>query len=130
MEQKNVTTKPKSKALNKALVTSSADTVTIKSMYFYSDWTDEIKHEIVLKDIWGFELHWRGDGWHIVVVTKEKLNDDRNYTYELSHFVYPKQIAELIADKRCVIKSFKNYHSSDNFIENMNKVLDWSKTIK
>jgi hypothetical protein len=129
MEQKKVITKPKTKALNKALVTSSADTVTIKSMYFYSDWTNEIKHEIVLKDIIGFKLHWRGDGWHIEVVTKEKQDEYKFRSYELSHFVYPKQIAELIADKRCKIMSFINYHNSDNFIEHLNKVLDWSKTI-
>jgi len=110
-------------------VNDSASIVIIESLYFCSDWTYTKEHAINLNEIVGFILHWRGDSWHVEVKTKIKKNEYDYESYELSHCVMPKQIAELIANKNCKILSFKNYHNSDNFIQHLNKVLDWAKTI-
>lgn len=104
--------------------------IKLSSMYFYSDWTEEKTHNIKLADIIGFTLHWRGDGWHVEVVTKEKKGEYDHYSYELSHFIYPKQIAEMIADDRIKILNIKNYHNSDNFFEALEKVMAWAKTLR
>lgn len=112
----------------KADVSGSA-VVEISSLYFYSDDTQIQKHKIDLKEIIGFIIHWRGDSWHIEVKTKERIGEYEYKSYELSHCVYSKQIAELIANKECKIISFKNYHNSNNFIENLNKVLKWSESL-
>ncbi len=119
---------PQSPQLNIGAVSSSAF-VEISSLYFYSDDTQIQKHKIDLKEIIGFIVHWRGDSWHIEVKTKEKTGEYDYRSYELSHCVYPRQIAALIANKQCTIISFKNYHNSNNFIENLNKVLKWSEAL-
>lgn len=104
--------------------------VKLNSMYFYSDWTEEKTHNIKLDEIIGFTLHWCGDGWHVEVVTKEKKGEYDYYSYELSHFVYPKQIAEMIADDRIKILNVKNYHNSDNFFEALENVMAWAKKLR
>ena len=103
--------------------------VEISSLYFWNDWTTTEKHKIDLKEIMGFIIHWRGDSWHIEVKTKEKIGEYEYRSYELSHCVYPKQIAELIANKDCKIIAFKNTHNSSNFIDHLNKVLKWAESL-
>lgn len=104
--------------------------VTIESQYMGTDWTYPKKYEICLDKIIGFEIHWRcGDGWHVSVLTKEKIGEFAFYSYELSHFVYAKEIAQMIANKKIKIISFTNDGSS-NFIENLNKVLQLAEKVK
>lgn len=104
--------------------------ITIEALHFWSDWTTIEKHAVDIDSIIGFIIHWRGDGWHIEVKTKEKIREYEYKTYEIDHGVYPKQVAELIANEKCKILSFVNFHNSSNFIENINKVLEWAKTLK
>lgn len=101
----------------------SKNIIIVSSMYFYSDWTEEKKHEIDLDDIIGFRIYWRGDGWHVAVVTKIKKDEYQFVSHELSHFVYPNEIIKILSDKRCRVLAFINTHNSDNFIENVAKVL-------
>ena len=108
---------------------SSSAVIEIESLYFWSDWTDVKKNKVDLKEIIGFIIHWRGDSWHIEVKTKEKIGEYEYRSYELSHCVYPRQIAELISNKECKIIAFKNTHNSNNFIEHLNKVLKWSEAV-
>jgi hypothetical protein len=122
---KNLAEKPVS---NIAGVSGSALYIVIESLYFWSDWTDTKKHTINLNEIIGFILHWRGDSWHVEVVTKIKKGEYDYESYELSHCVMPKQIAELIANKDVRILSFKNYNTT-NFIQHLTKALDWAKSL-
>lgn len=103
--------------------------VEISSLCFWSDWATTEKHKIDLKEIIGFIIHWRGDSWHIEVKTKEKISEYEYRSYELSHCIYHKQIAELIANKDCKIIAFKNTHNSNNFIDHLNKVLKWADSL-
>ena len=103
--------------------------VEILSLYFWSDWTTIKKHKIDLNAIIGFIIHWRGDSWHIEVKTKEKIGEYEYRSYELSDYVYSKQIAEIIANKDCNIIAFKNTHNSNNFIDHLNKVLKWADSM-
>jgi hypothetical protein len=127
-----MSTKVKSNQSNrhsvKADVSGSAF-VEISSLYFWSDWTTIEKNKIDLTAIIGFIIHWRGDGWHVEVKTKEKIGEYEYRSYELSHCVYPKQIAEIIANKDCKIIAFKNTHNSNNFIDHLNKVLKWADSL-
>lgn len=102
--------------------------VKLRSMYIYSDWTSEKKHDITLEEVIGFKLHWRGD-WHVEVVPKSK-DGEKASTYELSHFVYEKQISEMIADDRIKILGFNNYHRKDGFLEALDKVMTWAEGLR
>ena len=104
------------------------DIIEITSHRFSIDWTYDEKHKINLKDIWGVELHWRGDSWHVVVVTRERLRDDSGYsTYELSHWVNNLEIKKILNNPLIMVKKIVNYHSSKNFIQEIQKVLPQSK---
>ena len=102
--------------------------IVVDSLYFWSDWTDTKKHTINLDEIMGFNLHWRGDSWHVEVITKVKKNEYDYESYELSHCVMPKFIAELIADNDCKISSVTGYNCN-NLIPALIQVIDWAKNI-
>jgi hypothetical protein len=97
--------------------------IEITAMRFSIDWTYDTKHKIVLKDIWGIELDWRGDDWHVIVVTKEKDLNLKNVTYELDHWVPIIEIKKLLANPQITIRKIGNMHSSKNFIQELQKVL-------
>jgi hypothetical protein len=92
------------------------ETITINSLYFWSDDTTIEEHDINLNDILGFKIHYRVDNsWHIEVVTKEKLKDGDFYSYELSHTVYVSEVLKLFTDDRCVILAITNMQQIRNF---------------
>jgi len=99
------------------------DIIEITAMRFSIDWTYDTKHKIDLRNILGIELDWRCDDWHVIVVTKEKINNDRYYTYELDHWVPISEIKKILANPRVVIKKISNMHTSKNFIQELHKVL-------
>ena len=80
------------------------------------DWVYDENKEIETNDIFGFELHWRGDSWHIVVRTKEKCSDGYYY-YEIGHWVDKREAKRLLSIKEAKILKIINYHSSNNFTE-------------
>jgi hypothetical protein len=104
--------------------------MVIMGMHIWSDYVSTELHEINLKDINGFHIHWRGADWHIVVETTEKIGEYGYRTYEVGHFVYPQAVAKLIGNEECKILSFVNYHSSNNFIENLCHVLGLARRLK
>lgn len=97
--------------------------IEVISCRFSIDWTYDERHKINLKDIWGFELHWRGDNWHVVVITKDKDLNLKPVTYELSHWVGISEVRKLTSNPKVKIKKIVNYHSSDNFIDEVRKIL-------
>lgn len=99
--------------------------IEIISRRFSLDWVMDDKHKINLNDIWGVELHWRCDDWHVVVVTKEKTGkEDYPYrTYELSHWVPLTEVRKLTTHPKITIKKIVNYHSSTNFIQELQKIM-------
>jgi hypothetical protein len=104
--------------------------VIIESLYFWSDWTDNKKHHIDLSKTIGFNIDFRLTSWHVIVTTTEKKGEYEYVTNELSHEVAPKMIAEMIADDRIKILKITNYHNSDNFFEQLEKVMKWAKELR
>lgn len=98
------------------------DTIVVMACRFSIDWTYDNKHEIELSKICGIELDWRGDDWHVIVVTREKTSDDKNRTYELDHWVPIAEIRKLINNPKVKIRKIGNMHSSKNFIEELKKI--------
>lgn len=96
-----------------------AEVIEITSCRFSLDWVMDDRHKINLNEIWGVELHWRCDDWHVVVVTKEETGkEDYPYrTYELSHWVPIPEVRKLTVHPKVTIKKIINYHNSKNFIE-------------
>lgn len=99
------------------------DVIEITAMRYSIDWSYDTKHKINLKAIWGFELHWRGDDWHVIVMTKEKDSNLKNVTYELDHWVPMIEIRKLMNNPKVMIKSIVNFHSSKNFVSELQKIL-------
>lgn len=99
--------------------------IEITSCRFSLDWVMNENHTINLNEICGVELHWRGDDWHVVVVTKEKTgSEDYPYrTYELSHWVPIPEVRKLINHPGVMVKKIINYHSSKNFIQEVQRLL-------
>lgn len=99
--------------------------IEITSCRFSLDWVMDEKHKINLDEIWGVELHWRGDDWHVVVVTRETTGkEDYPYiTYELSHWVPLIEVRKLTNNPKVIIKKIINYHHSKNFIQEVQKLL-------
>ena len=104
--------------------------VIIESLYFWSDWTDTKKHKIDLTKTIGFNIHFRLTSWHVIVTTTEKESEYKYRTNELSHEVTPKMIAEMIADDRIKILKIANDHNSDNYLEHLDKVMEWAKELR
>jgi hypothetical protein len=98
--------------------------IEVISCRFSLDWVMDDRHKINLSEIWGVELHWRCDDWHVVVVTKEETGkDDYPYrTYELSHWVPLPEIRKLVSHPRVTVKKIINYHHSKNFMEEVQKI--------
>lgn len=105
---------------------NAEEIIEVTAMRFSIDWTYDTKHKIDLNKIWGIELDWRLDDWHVIVVTKEKHNE-KYYTYELDHWVPITEIKKLLANPKVMIKKIGNMHSSKNFIEALQQVLPKSK---
>lgn len=102
------------------------DIISIEALRFYSDTTDIYTHKINLKEIRGFKLHYRIERtWHVEVIYNQKLYEGGFYGIELSHQVWPSEIAKLIADKRCTILEITNIQCYKTFLEDLNKVLNW-----
>lgn len=99
------------------------DVIEVVSCWFALDWATDERHKINLKEIWGIELHWRADHWCVVVITKEKDLNLKNVTYELSHWVSVPEIKKLLNNPKVMIKNIVNFHSSTNFIEELQKVM-------
>ncbi len=98
------------------------DIIIIESERFSIDWTYTDKNEIKLSEIWGFNLDWRWDSWHVIVVTKKELKDSWYYSYDLWHWVSNSEVIKLLKDKRVTIRNIKNYHNSNNFVEALLKI--------
>lgn len=90
------------------------DIIELHSNRYTLDWIDVDKHEIDLNEISGFELHLRGDSWHVVVVTKERDNKDRPVTYELSHWVDISTIRKILSHPKAKVHEIVNYWRSDS----------------
>lgn len=97
--------------------------IEITAMRFSIDWTYDTKHKIDLREIWGIELDWRGDDWHVIVVTKEKDLNLKYVRYELDHWVPISEVRKLLNNPRVIIKGIGNMHSSKNFVKELQKVL-------
>jgi hypothetical protein len=98
------------------------DIIEIIAMRFSIDWTYDTKHKVDLKKIWGIELDWRGDDWHVIIVTKEK-SGDKYRKYELDHWVPIAEIKKILSNPKIIIIRIGNMHSSKNFIQELQKVL-------
>ncbi len=96
--------------------------INIESYSSTSDWYRTENHEIEPEEIFGFELHWRGENWHVVVKTKEKCADGY-YSYELGHWLPFSNAVDFISNKDVKILKIYNYHSSDNFNEALFKLI-------
>lgn len=108
----------------------SENEVIIQSLHFWSDYTDLNNNKIDLSAIIGFKIDYRISSWHVIVTTKEKVSDLKHYEYELSHEVYPKMIAEMIADDRIKILQIRNYHNSDVFFQELERVIKKAKELR
>ena len=76
--------------------------IKIKGNRYSIDWVyDEIK-EINTDKIWGIKLHWRGDSWHIEVITKEECLDGY-YHYEVGHWVNKAEVKRLLNIKELTL---------------------------
>ncbi len=116
--------------------TKPDDIIEIISNRYSLDWVSDDKHKINLKEIWGFELDWRGDSWHVVVVTKQASHHDpeniyapKYYSYDLSHWVGHHEAAKLLANPKAVIKKIGNLHNSKNFYKELQKLIELSQKI-
>ena len=90
-----------------------------------SDWAYPKTHEIDEEKIWGFEIHLRSkNSWHVVVKPKE------GYSYDLGHWVYMRQVAELINNPKARILKFLNYHSINCFTEDMERLFSFASKLK
>lgn len=111
------------------------DVIEIVSVRYVSDWYDEPKHKIVLKDIIGFEIDWRADSWHVVVVTNQETNNEniyapKYYSYDLSHWVSMWEVAKLIANPKAKIRKIGNLHNSKNFYKELQKLFAAAQKIE
>jgi hypothetical protein len=100
----------------------SDDIIEVVAMRYSIDWTYDTKHKIDLSKIWGLELDWRFDDWHVIVVTKEQFGE-KYYTYELDHLVPTTEIKKILSNPKIIIKKISNMHSSKNFIQELQRVL-------
>lgn len=100
--------------------------IKIQSHRYTSDWFTYDSHKVESDDIFGFELHYRGE-WHVVVKTKKKIGENQYETYELSHGVSNSEIVRLINNPDAKILEFKNYHISSDFIKKLTFIIDWAK---
>ena len=97
-------------------ITEDTEVIELTACRFSIDWTYDSIHKVAFADIHGFELHWRCDSWHVVVVTKNKHTDGSLSTYELDHWVPNTQIRKLINHPKAKIRKILNYHNSNNFV--------------
>lgn len=93
--------------------------IEITSQYFSSDWVDSRVHKINLDKIMGFELSFRFNDWHIVVVEKTMTINKTYNRYDLSHWVYHSECVKLLNDSRCKIFKIENMHNSPNFVKHL-----------
>lgn len=100
----------------------SDNIIEVVAMRFSIDWTYDTKHKIDLSKIWGLELDWRCDDWHVIVVTKDK-SGEKYYTYELDHWVPVAEIKKILSNPKITIRKIGNMHSSKNFIQELQKIL-------
>lgn len=96
--------------------------IEIKSMRYSIDWAYQETNKIDETTIFGFELHWRLDTWHVVVKTKKKCEGDKFYSYDLSHWVDFWEIVKLLRNPAAKILRIVNYWSSDNFTAELKKL--------
>jgi hypothetical protein len=127
--KQNAFSKSEEKVIVESITCLDKGKVKIKSIYFYSDWTGDKTHEIEIDKVFGFALRWRGDGWHVEVKTKEKTGEYDFRSYELSHEVFTRVVAEMIVDDRVVICGIIN-DGYDNFLEAIESVMTMAKNIK
>lgn len=99
------------------------DIIEIVSQEYIADWVQPKTHRVNLNDIRGFDLHWRLDDWHVVVITKEVERDGKHHvSYELSNWVGLSEVIKLIQDPRVTIREIVNFHRSKNFISEVAKL--------
>jgi hypothetical protein len=94
--------------------------IEVISQRYSSDWVYDEVHKIKLKEILGFELHYRGDSWHVVVVTNQETKNEniyapQYYSYDLSHWVFSGEAKKLLHNPSVKILKIVNYWSSKDF---------------
>ena len=95
--------------------------IKIKGNRYSIDWVYDETKEVEIENIWGLEYHWRGDTWHIVVVTKDKCSDGY-YHYEVGHWVdFAEAVRVMKIPEIKIIKVTTN--TMDNFKENLYKLM-------
>jgi hypothetical protein len=104
----------------------SANIIEVRSQRYTLDWVAEEVHKIDMSKIAGFDLHWRGDSWHIVVVERHKVSNDTYaplYSYDLNHWVFPGEAKKLFNNPAAVIRKIVNDRGSKNFQKELQKLL-------
>jgi hypothetical protein len=106
--------------------------ITVISYWFWSDNTENKKYTVDETQIFGFELHYRGDdSWHIKVCVKEKQKCAKSKTnpegwyhpdYELSHCVPYNEVIKFINNSLVHLLKIVNYHNSVDFDQKLLKL--------
>lgn len=101
--------------------------IEIRSQRFSIDWVYEKVHKVNVKDIVGFELHYRGDSWHVIVVTRQESHNEniyapRYFEYELDHWVYPSEAKKLYNNPDAVILRIVNGWSTKGFQKQLSQL--------
>jgi hypothetical protein len=106
--------------------------VTVQCLKFWSDWTDEVKVEIDIKEYVFFGIEYRGENsWHIV---GHKCDKDYNWTTEelslhqvfgivnLADFIVKVNSYVSKHSTRCRVSRFNNLHYYNGFYKELTKL--------
>jgi hypothetical protein len=98
--------------------------IKIIGQHFYSDDTQNIMHEIDDTQIFGFELHYRGENsWHIVVKVKQTYH--YGLDFEIEHRVDYWEMVKFLQNPiaTSLVREIINYHNSDDFYKELKDLI-------
>jgi hypothetical protein len=98
--------------------------IKIIGQHFWSDYTSNDTHEIDEKQIFGFELHYRGENsWHIVVKVKKTYHCGLDF--EIEHRVDYWEMVKFLQNSTAssMIREIINYHNSDDFYKELKDLI-------
>lgn len=116
------------------------NSVKVKCMHFWSDWTDIKEIEINLDEYVFFEVVYRGkDSWHIIghkvdknlEWTEEELSDHQvSSIYDLAKFIAQANAYDNGYFQPCKVSRFNNTHYFDGFYDELSRLFELVKKVE